>query len=152
MKNSWYSVIVLLLAMGCARKEHPASSAKTGVPVAPGTHVLTLYKPVPVADVTLTLQQVDDSRCPTDVACIRAGSVVTHVQLQDRQGNSTTKILYLGDALTAPDNRGTRSADTVHASLQGKLYRLILTEVLPFPTTSDTTSTPKSAKISVLAL
>ncbi|WP_210490028.1 hypothetical protein [Rufibacter aurantiacus] len=74
------------------------------------------------------------------------------MQLQDAQGNSATKVLYLGDPLTAPDNRGFRTADTVNATLGSKTYRLILTEVLPFPNTANPNPAEKTAKVSVAAL
>ncbi|WP_210490031.1 hypothetical protein [Rufibacter aurantiacus] len=151
MKSTWYFALVSLLLTGCAQTENLTSTE--GAVFTQGANLtLKLQKPVAAGDLTLNLQKVDESRCPINANCVRAGSAITYVQLQDAQGNSITKVLYLGDPLTAPDNRGFRTADTLNATLGSKTYRLTLTEVLPFPNTAYPNPAEKTAKLSVTAL
>ncbi|MBC3540789.1 hypothetical protein ACFSC6_21875 [Rufibacter sediminis] len=152
MKSTTYLAFFGLLLMGCRSTEQLPQEKKETISHELGACSLELHKPVTVGELTVNLLKVEESRCPLNVNCIRAGSAVTHVQLQDARGNSATKILYLGDALAAPENRGPRSADTVHVSMTNKVYRLILTEVLPLPNASDPSPAPVTAKMSVVAL
>ncbi|KAA3440181.1 hypothetical protein [Rufibacter hautae] len=151
MKSIWYLALTGLLLTGCAQTEN-LTSTEEAVFTQGANLTLQLQKPVAIGDLTLNLQKVDESRCPINANCVRAGSAITYLQLQDTRGNSTTKVLYLGDPLTVPDNRGFRDADTVNATLGSKTYRLILTEVLPFPNTTDQNPPEKTAKVSVTAL
>ncbi|WP_207433923.1 hypothetical protein [Sabulibacter ruber] len=153
MKSSYLAMAGLLL-MGCEHTENFTSTEQQTSANQQQTEALTLalQKPATTQGLTLTLQKAEDSRCPMNAMCIRQGSVITQVQVKDAQGNNATKILYLGDALTAPENRGVRSADTVNVALGSKTYRLILTEVQPYPNTSDPNPAEKTAKISVTAL
>ncbi|MFB9861810.1 hypothetical protein [Rufibacter immobilis] len=152
MKNSVFFLAAGLLLTGCAHTENLGTTEQQEVTALGMALSLPLQKPVAVQDMTLQLLKVEDSRCPMNAMCIRQGSAVTHVQVKDQKGNEATKILYLGDALTVPEDRGIRSADTVQVLLGGKPYQLILTEVQPYPNTSDARPAPKTAKVSIAAL
>ncbi|WP_197088578.1 hypothetical protein [Rufibacter radiotolerans] len=149
MKSLPVLVFASLVLMGCAHTEN-LSSEQTPQFSAPFT--LALEKPVTVGNLVVKLQKVEDSRCPMNAMCIRQGSAITYLQLQDTRGNEATKTLYLGDALPAPDNRGMRSADTVLVSMGPRQYQLILSEVQPYPNTANTSPAEKTAKIEVRAL
>ncbi len=154
MKSTCITLFTGLLVAGCAHTESLTSTEGPTTTAQQQTEglVLPMQKPVAALGLTLTLQKADDSRCPLNATCIRQGSVVTHLRVQDAQGNAATKILYLGDALTAPEDRGVREADTVLVALGSKSYRLVLTEVQPYPNTSDPNPPEKTAKVSVATL
>ncbi|GAB2527155.1 hypothetical protein [Rufibacter soli] len=149
MKSLFALAFASLLLVGCAHTEN-LSSEQTPQLSAP--FILGLEKPVTVGNLVVRLQKVEDSRCPMNAMCIRQGSAITYLQLQDTRGNEATKTLYLGDALPAPDNRGPRSADTVQVSMGSRQYQLILSEVQPYPNTADTSPAEKTAKLEVKAL
>jgi hypothetical protein len=149
MKSLFALAFASLLLVGCAHTEN-LSSEQTPQLSAP--FILGLEKPVTVGNLVVRLQKVEDSRCPMNAMCIRQGSAITYLQLQDTRGNEATKTLYLGDALPAPDNRGPRSADTVQVSMGSRQYHLILSEVQPYPNTADTSPAEKTAKLEVKAL
>ncbi|WP_192822348.1 hypothetical protein [Rufibacter sp. LB8] len=151
-----YSFSLLLLAgallSGCTSSEiFPAEEQANAR--AQATAVLTTQKNLQLGGATLKLLQIEDSRCPMNANCIRQGSAIAHVQLLEINGSaSVTKQLYLGDALEAPDNRGPRAADTVEVGLSGKNYQIILSEVQPYPNTSDPNPAEKTAKLSLRTL
>ena len=92
---------------------------------------------------SLTFAEVQDSRCPEGVQCVRAGEVV--VTLQARSGAATNESqnvrMCLGDCEVLFPEKGFREKDTANVSLNGANYRLILTEVNPYP--NATKSVPK---------
>lgn len=62
---------------------------------------------------------INDSRCPTDVVCIHAGSVTATLQLASQQGGTTSHDL---EFKLSP-------ASAVHGE-----YRVVVTGVEPYPT------------------
>lgn len=92
---------------------------------------------------TLTFAEVEDSRCPEGVTCIRAGSAIVDLDLKNLDlktassfSESQRVTMCLGDCITLTPRTGFREADTAKVSLAGTTYTLILTEVLPYPNTS----------------
>ncbi|MBA9077686.1 hypothetical protein [Rufibacter quisquiliarum] len=119
-------------------------------PLAPT--VLSLQQPTQANGVTLKLQELTDSRCPLNVMCVRYGSAVAALQLQDGSGNRATQRLYLGEALPAPDNRGFRGTDSVEVALGNQRFLLVLHEVQPYPVTPNEAHPAKTAKVTVRPL
>ncbi|GGK75089.1 hypothetical protein GCM10011405_23840 [Rufibacter glacialis] len=99
---------------------------------------LSWQKPIAVGSLTVTLQKIEDSRCPKDVLCIWAGRAAADVQLQDSSGTSISKTLALGSMVTVP--------------FGSKTYRVTLREVTPYPMISDLHPAEKEAFISVSVL
>ncbi|MGV3539075.1 MAG: hypothetical protein ACO1OQ_04650 [Rufibacter sp.] len=146
-------LLVLGLGMGCARPEvGPSAEGSSASRNQPVEKVLALGKQAQAHELTLTLTQVTDSRCPKNVMCIRYGSAVAEVTVQDSRGNSAKQQLYLGEALAEPNNRGFRSADSVDVALGSKKYLLVLQEVQPYPLDSEEAQPPKTAKVTVRPL
>ncbi|GHB70567.1 hypothetical protein [Persicitalea jodogahamensis] len=87
---------------------------------------------------SLTFADIEDSRCPEDVQCVRAGEAI--VTLQTRAVTTTNEPqivkMCLGDCMSLYPKGGFREADTANISLDGTKYRLILTEVNPYPNTT----------------
>lgn len=153
MSRSILPLLLLSLSLGCSQPELISSKEQESTTLSsPVQAVLSLQQPTQVGNLSVSLQKVEDSRCPMNAMCIQYGSAVADFQINDSQGNSTTKRLYLGDALPVPDNRGSRTADTVEVALGNKHYLLILSDVQPYPNTSDSIPTEKKVTVSVLSL
>lgn len=87
---------------------------------------------------SLTFADIEDSRCPEDVQCIRAGEAIVTLQTRAVPTINETQIvkMCLGDCISLYPKGGFREADTANISLDGTKYRLILTEVNPYPNTT----------------
>ncbi len=87
---------------------------------------------------SLTFADIEDSRCPEDVQCVRAGEAIVTLQTRAAPTINETQIvkMCLGDCISLYPKGGFREADTANISLDGTKYRLILTEVNPYPHTT----------------
>lgn len=87
---------------------------------------------------SLTFADIEDSRCPEDVQCVRAGEAIVTLQTRAVSTVNETQIvkMCLGDCISLYPKGGFREADTANISLDGTKYRLILTEVNPYPNTT----------------
>ena len=77
---------------------------------------------------TLTLLDIQDSRCPQDAQCIVAGEVIIGLQLQDHVSNSITLM-----ELTLEGN-----GDVPGESVKTEDYNFRLLDASPYPTLDDT--------------
>lgn len=116
---------------------------------------------VPTTSVTLSLHQaarlssgvavradsIQDSRCPTGVACIWAGQARVRLLLTKDQ-DSTTVGLALGPDIKEGYNKRLDSTSVV---LSNESYKVILREVNPYPTTTNMAE-PKTALVQVTKL
>ncbi|QHL88365.1 hypothetical protein GU926_13360 [Nibribacter ruber] len=146
-----------MLAMGCTRADVSPGPEKEGAApkVSSGSSQTAELKVKQVAQLnqlSVQLQKVEDSRCPMNAMCIRQGSAIATLEVKDAAGNSQSQVLYLGEKLPAPNNRGDRSADSVEVQLGQKNYRLILHSVLPYPNTSAPTPEEKIVSVTVRSL
>ena len=79
MKNAL--ILCLGLMVGCKSESVDSLTLGSDFP-------LTTKQPVQVGDVQLALTGVEDSRCPKNVQCVRAGEVAvsyTHLDVYKRQ-------------------------------------------------------------------
>ncbi len=143
-QKSGLILMMVLLLMGCARTR-PETPTLTPVLTKPLTHTpswttytLSWQVPLSAQDLTLTLQKVEDTRCPKDVLCIWAGMALAQVQLEDSTGTSVSQILYLGEM--------------VKFSLGTKKYQLTLREITPYPRISDLNPAQKEVRVSLAVL
>jgi len=90
----------------------------------------------------LTVNTINDSRCPKDVNCIRAGEAAVKITIYDIKENSATFNLYYGE-------KSHFKPDTVNFSIDKKIYKVILFDVNPYPQTSVTPDSLK-AKLTLL--
>lgn len=89
------------------------------LPVPPATVTLALGETVSVAGLALTPKQVvEDSRCPSDVVCIQAGTVRVLVHVESGMGGS--------DLTLKLNETATTEAETI-----------TLVEAFPYPLASD---------------
>jgi hypothetical protein len=87
----------------------------------------------------ITFTNLDESRCPAHVICVRQGAAVTTFVLQTNLAENQNVRLFIGDFM-ANDSRKRRNltADTVVVQLNDKnRYQFILTAVVPYPGTSN---------------
>ena len=126
------------LAAGCTRNS-PTAEPLSGKPVSMTANQATRVGP----DVTVQVTTIEDSRCPANALCIRYGSAnvaVTLTKGSDRQ----TGQLCLGECASAM-----KAADTTAIAVGGSTYRVLLSEVRPYPGTG-TPGTKSEAIIRVL--
>ncbi|MDG1851628.1 MAG: hypothetical protein P8J44_05880 [Gammaproteobacteria bacterium] len=77
---------------------------------------------------TLTLLDIQDSRCPQDAQCIVAGEIIIGLQLQDHVSNTITLM-----ELTLEGN-----GDMPGSSVKTEDYSFRLLDASPYPTLADT--------------
>ena len=146
-----------MLAMGCTRADVSPGTEKEGTSpkVTSGssqTAQLKLKQVAQLNQLSVQLQSLEDSRCPMNAMCIRQGSAVATLEVKDAAGNSKSQVLYLGEKLPAPNDRGDRSVDSVDVSLGQKNYRLILHSVEPYPNTSAVPEETQTISVTVRSL
>jgi hypothetical protein len=76
------------------------------------------------------LEQVDDSRCPSDVNCITAGDAMVRINVVDIRDNQASFDLFYGQ-------KSSFKPDTLAFSIDQKNYKMILSNVLPYPATNQ---------------
>jgi hypothetical protein len=77
---------------------------------------------------TITLQSVNDSRCPINALCISAGNARVKLRMSDNSGAETVAELCLGFCDT-----GNNTEDSATIRLNNISYTIVLKEVNPFP-------------------
>lgn len=152
MTNRFLLLLFSLCCMGCALTDSISSSSEQKEAQLGAPFTLGLQTPVTVGNLVVKLLNVEDSRCPANVTCVRYGTATAQIQLQDTRGNEATKMLYLGDQLPAPDNRGTRYTDTVQVSMGPRPFQLILLAIQPYPNTSSAGGSHNTVKMEIRAL
>ena len=84
----------------------------------------------PSSGLSITLTEVNDSRCPADAICITGGEASTSLKVASTQNSSQTTDLKL--CLGCPDIN-----DSIEFGLEDQKYLLILKEVTPYPFASQ---------------
>ncbi|MDP3470143.1 MAG: hypothetical protein Q8S11_17510 [Daejeonella sp.] len=79
-------------------------------------------------DLKITLQEVNDSRCPVNALCISAGNARVKLRMSDNSGAENLAELCLGFC----DNMN-NTEDSVIIRLNDISYTVVLKEVSPFP-------------------
>ena len=92
--------------------------------------------------VEVQVLEITDSRCPSDLRCFRAGEAEVRVAVNGFQEELTLVDLCIGDC--PQYNQGFREADTVEVTLDHTAYAVILSEVIPFPTTTNQSITKQA--------
>lgn len=88
-----------------------------------------------VPELTVTIDDVEDTRCPQGVRCQLAGEVYTQLAVRDQSGASQSVTLQLVGHST--------SIDSAAVQANGRQYTLVLQEVTPYP---ETMQEPKQQK------
>lgn len=76
--------------------------------------------------VEVYFESLNDSRCPTNVDCVRAGDAVVNLILEDSKQNKYNTTLTLGE-------HSDFKPDTVEVNINKKALKIILENILPYP-------------------
>ncbi len=91
------------------------------------------------AGVQLTLTELSDSRCPSDVNCVWGGEALAKVELRDAAGVVQNAALgCLGSG---------KCRDSAAVVLDAASYWLVLTAVTPYPSRTAPQPSPKMATL-----
>ncbi|QNF32016.1 hypothetical protein HUW51_04470 [Adhaeribacter swui] len=102
--------------------------------------------------VRVHLAEINDSRCPMNVNCIRYGSAVVRLWLEIDKDKSPIAALVIGEALPSDTRKlRNRTADTTLVTVANTQYQIILKNVSPYPCSGCPDQEPKSAQIIVTA-
>ncbi|WP_018627942.1 hypothetical protein [Niabella aurantiaca] len=115
-------VLILTIVAGCAKKTAPAIDPN-------GTTIsLALHETKSYGDIAITASRIQESRCPMNARCIRAGEAIADLVISDKK-NSTTVSLCTG-ADCARQKLGAQAT----AEPGSRRYLLSLVNILPDPT------------------
>jgi hypothetical protein len=92
----------------------------------------------------LKLDEVIDSRCPSDVTCVWAGNVTVNLKGSNQSEKEKMLSMCIGDCRPDPF----RSKHEINATIGNVKYKLTLLDVLPYPK-SSVKEEKKSAKMIV---
>lgn len=121
MKHFLAILIVALLA-GCAKKTAPAIDTN-------GTALsLALHEKKAYGDLTITVSRIQESRCPMNARCIRAGEAIADLVISDKKSSTTVTLC------TGADCERQKQGGQAIAVLGTHQFRLDLTDILPNPT------------------
>ncbi|GAA4404057.1 hypothetical protein GCM10023187_20790 [Nibrella viscosa] len=96
-------------------------------------------------DVTVSINDIKDSRCPSNANCIWYGNATVSVTLA--KGTEQAKAtLCLG---ACSQNGGIKDNDVTTVKLGGATYQVTLSEVKPYPVAPEPENTYKEAVITV---
>lgn len=110
----------------------------------PGPAFIGLKKSVTFrSGLTVSVDSLNDFRCPKNVQCIWQGNASARLQLTQNQSTQSVK-LYVWDM---PHFNYAQTADVV---LNGRSYRIILREVSPYPDYSSLVNTSSMAVVEVI--
>ena len=76
-------------------------------------------------ELTITVDDVQEMRCPSEVTCLQPGEVVTVLGIQDRNGAGQPVTVRL-DGLSVGN-------DSAAVQANGRNYTIVLKEVTPYP-------------------
>lgn len=76
--------------------------------------------------IKLRFESLNDSRCPKDANCVRAGDAITEVSIEALGQQKQNFTLSIGESSNF-------KPDTIELKIREKPYRIVLEEVLPYP-------------------
>lgn len=103
---------------------------------------VTLVIPGSSDYIALNVMEIAESRCPSDVSCVRYGEARVKVGVNGVQ--EVLKILDLCIGECPEREPGFVNVDTVGVELDGKEYAVLLKNVVPYPKTTNENQTKKA--------
>lgn len=143
MKPPYILIVSLLCLLGCKKSEQAAPL----IDAAFNQQILLHYQQTATLpnqsapELTLTVEDINDSRCPKEANCILPGEVPTVLGVKDQSGSSQTLTLRLIGISTTPDSA------VVQAN--GRNYTVVLHEVTPYPSISEIAKKDKHVLLTV---
>ncbi len=99
------------------------------------TEQITLELEQDQGHINLQVFEIAESRCPSDVVCIRFGEAMVKVGVSGVEEILKTIDLCVGDC--PQRGGGVIIEDTVAVEIDDKNYAVILKDVIPYPTTTN---------------
>lgn len=87
----------------------------------------------------LKLESIQDSRCPSDAVCIRAGNAIVKLRVTESSGSAVETELCLGECGTTFNRQ-----DTSIVSIRNTRISIILENVNPYPSTGNSKVSKKA--------
>ena len=112
------------------------------------SELITLKLEQDQGHINLQVLEIAESRCPSDVVCVRFGEAMVTVGVSGIEEIIKTLDLCIGDC--PQRNNGVIISDTVVVEIDGKNYAVILKDVVPYPSTTNQ-NVPKEAILEVIS-
>ncbi len=108
-----------------------------------GSFGLEVNESINLTDNTTNLQlklvSIQDSRCPSDAVCIRAGNAIVKLRVTESSGSAVETELCLGECGTTFNRQ-----DTSIVSIRNTRISIILENVNPYPSTGNSKVSKKA--------
>lgn len=108
-----------------------------------GSFELEVNESIKLTDNTTNLQlklvSIQDSRCPFDAVCIRAGNAIVKLRVTESSGSAVETELCLGECGTTFNRQ-----DTSIVSIRNTRISIILENVNPYPSTGNSKVSKKA--------
>lgn len=120
------SLLIAGLALTSVSQSFISSSAKTSKFNTPFEINLSekVLLPKDKKELTVSLEKINDSRCPVNVQCMTAGNATAEIKLINSQGSEVTTKLVLGRS-----ENEFKTSDTASVTLGEASYSVILSEI-----------------------
>ncbi len=144
LKYCWLGVVCFMFS--CADSDPQVFQLNEPINVF-ASELVTLELPQQDEYIDLMVLEIEESRCPSNVNCIRFGEASVSVGLNGVEEIIQTLDLCIGDC---PERGiGFIEVDTLQVELDDKAYAVILEGVTPYPTT-DNGVVPKQAILKII--
>ena len=87
----------------------------------------------------LKLESIQDNRCPSDAACIRAGNAIIKLKFTENSGTAVERELCIGECGTKFNRQ-----DTTILNIRNTRFSVILEGVNPYPSTGNSNVSKKA--------
>jgi hypothetical protein len=147
MKDMLLAFGCLLVLFSCAKKDFGLLSGTMGqdLKLKNGQTVMYNTNPTEAAHVLqIKLENVRDSRCPTDAVCVTYGQAQAEFRVGPGEGEGELVTMCLGEC-----GAGLKDTDTATVTVNASMYRIILQEITPHPTLKQKSGTVKEARLKV---
>lgn len=108
-----------------------------------GSFEIEVNESINLTDNTTNLQlklvSIQDSRCPSDAVCIRAGNAIVKLRVTESSGSAVETELCLGECGTTFNRQ-----DTSIVSIRNTRISIILENVNPYPSTGNSKVSKKA--------
>ena len=135
-------MILLLLVIACQKQESETPSVDFGTKVKIDLNQTAIIGKN-TNQLVVKVEQINDSRCPSDVNCITAGDAMVSLVVIDDKENQASFDLFIGQ-------KSNFKEDTLAFSINQKNYKMIVFGVSPYPTTKQI-QTDKNVELAVIA-
>lgn len=135
-------MVLLLLVIACQKQELNVPSVDFGTKVKIDLNQTAIIGKN-TNQLVVKVEQINDSRCPSDVNCITAGDAMVSLVVIDDKEYQTSFDLFIGQ-------KSNFKEDTLAFSINQKNYKMIVFGVSPYPKAKQI-QTDKNVELAVIA-